>query len=127
MDSNPVGWFEVYVADMPRVRAFYERVLAVKLEKLPVPDGEGLEMWSFPMAQGGAGAAGALVRMPGGPSGGGTSTIVYFTCDDCAVPAVRVKGAGGEVMKDKFSIGQYGFIALATDTEQNVIGLHSMK
>jgi predicted enzyme related to lactoylglutathione lyase len=30
-------------------------------------------------------------------------------------------------MKDKFSIGQYGFIALVTDTEGNVIGLHSMK
>lgn len=27
----------------------------------------------------------------------------------------------------KFSIGQYGYIALATDTEGNMIGLHSMK
>ena len=30
-------------------------------------------------------------------------------------------------MKDKSSIGQYGFIALVTDTENNVIGLHSMR
>jgi len=30
-------------------------------------------------------------------------------------------------MKDKFAIGKYGFIALVTDTEGNVIGLHSMK
>jgi predicted enzyme related to lactoylglutathione lyase len=30
------------------------------------------------------------------------------------------------VVKDKFSIGQYGKIALVTDTEGNMIGLHSM-
>ena len=30
-------------------------------------------------------------------------------------------------MKDKSSIGRYGFIALVTDTEHNVIGLHSMR
>jgi predicted enzyme related to lactoylglutathione lyase len=30
-------------------------------------------------------------------------------------------------MKDKFSIGQYGYIALMTDTEGNTVGLHSMK
>ena len=30
------------------------------------------------------------------------------------------------MQKEKFSIGQYGFIALVTDTEGNTIGLHSM-
>jgi len=30
-------------------------------------------------------------------------------------------------MKNKFSIGQYGFIAIVTDPEGNAIGLHSMK
>lgn len=24
--SNPVGWFEIYVQDMPRAKAFYEGV-----------------------------------------------------------------------------------------------------
>ena len=32
--SNPVGWFEIYVQDMPRARAFYQAVLARPLDQL---------------------------------------------------------------------------------------------
>ena len=39
----------------------------------------------------------------------------------------HVGAAGGEVVRPKFSIGQYGHIALAKDTEGNLIGLHSMQ
>ncbi len=52
MKPNPVGWFEIYVQDMPRATAFYEAMLATKLEKLPMSDPEAwpdLEMWAFPM------------------------------------------------------------------------------
>jgi len=35
--------------------------------------------------------------------------------------------SGGSIHKKKFSIGQYGFISLAIDTEGNMFGLHSMK
>ncbi|MGO4221874.1 VOC family protein [Lysobacter sp. TAF61] len=121
--SNPVGWFEIYVQDMARARAFYEAVLARKLEKLESP---GIEMWAFPMQPDQPGAAGSLVYMEGFPSGG-NSTLVYFISDDCAVEAARVAGNGGTVFKEKFSIGEYGFIALAIDTEGNMFGLHSMK
>jgi predicted enzyme related to lactoylglutathione lyase len=127
MHSNPVGWFEIYVQDLERARKFYEATLGVKLEKLdsPVPE---IEMWAFPGAgREAAGASGAIAKMEGGPSGGGTSTLVYFTCDDCSVEAGRAAKNGGTVTKDKVSIGQYGFISLVTDTEGNVIGLHSMK
>jgi drug/metabolite transporter (DMT)-like permease len=57
--------------------------------------------------------------MEGGPSGGNTGTIIYFECDDCATEAGRVKASGGKVTKGKSSIGQYGYIALVTDTENN--------
>jgi predicted enzyme related to lactoylglutathione lyase len=124
--ANPVGWFEIYVQNMSRARTFYETVLAVTLEPLPSPDGSDIEMWTFPMQQDQPGAAGALVRMEGFPSGG-NSTLVYFSCQDCAVEAGRVEGVGGKVFKEKFSIGPYGFIALVTDTEGNMIGLHSMQ
>ncbi len=72
------------------------------------------------------GAAGALVRMDGVPSGGG-GTLVYFSCDDCAVEQGRVQAAGGTVFKPKFSIAPHGHIALVVDTEGNCIGLHSMQ
>ena len=122
MANNPVGWFEIYVQDMARATAFYETVFTNKLQNL----GTDVEMWAFPMEPHAAGSAGALVKMEGMQSGG-NSTIVYFTSQDCAVEAGRVAGAGGKVFKEKFSIGQYGFIALATDTEGNMFGIHSMK
>ena len=64
--------------------------------------------------------------MQGVPSGG-NSTIVYFTCEDCSVEESRVAAAGGSVQRSKMSIGEYGFVSLVTDTEGNMIGLHSMK
>jgi predicted enzyme related to lactoylglutathione lyase len=122
MLNNPVGWFEIYVQDMPRAKAFYEVVFGVRLEQLKSPP--GLEMWAFPRHGGQAGASGALVRMDNGPSGGNT-TLVYFSCEDCAVEAVRAAANGGQVCRDRFAIGEYGFIALVSDTEGNMIGLHS--
>ncbi len=122
MMNNPIDWFEIYVQDMPRARAFYEKVFAVQLQRL---DGAEMEMWAFPSDQQAYGAAGALVKMQGVPSGGG-GTLVYFSCEDCVNEAGRIKAAGGTVVREKFSIGQWGFIALATDTESNMIGLHSM-
>jgi predicted enzyme related to lactoylglutathione lyase len=53
--------------------------------------------------------------------------LVYFSCTDCAVEAKRIVAAGGRIMKEKFSIGAYGFIALGFDTEGNMFGLHSMR
>ena len=65
MRNNPVCWFEIYVQDMPRAKAFYEGVLGVALERLPGPD---IDMWAFGMAEDQTGAGGALVHMPGVPS-----------------------------------------------------------
>lgn len=121
--ANPVGWFEIYVNDMPRAKAFYQAVLGVELSKMEAPD---LEMYGFPMEQGGQGISGALVRMQG-VAAGGNSVLVYFMCKDCAVEADKAVKAGGRLHKPKFSIGQYGFIALVGDSEGNMIGLHSMQ
>ncbi|MCB1326408.1 MAG: VOC family protein [Spirochaetales bacterium] len=120
---NSVGWFEIYVQDSKRAKTFYEFVLQTRLEKLNSPE---ITMWAFPGSPENPGAAGALVHMPGMPSGG-NSVLVYFSCADCGVEAGRVVSAGGKIHKDKFPIGEYGFIALAVDTEGNMFGLHSMK
>ena len=122
MTARHIDWFEIYVQDMARARAFYEAMLDTRLEQIS----SGIEMWAFPASSDAAGASGALVRYEGYPSGG-NSTIVYFRCDDCAVEAARAAAHGGRVFKDKFSIGPHGFIALVTDSEGNMIGLHSPK
>jgi hypothetical protein len=123
MKNNPVNWFEIYVQDMQRAKTFYETVFQVGLTRLTHPD---IEMWGFPMAQNTPGAGGSLVKIEGVPSGG-HGTLVYFRCDDCAVEAARVADAGGKLHKAKFSIGEYGFIAMAYDTEGNLFGLHSVQ
>lgn len=121
MANNPVGWFEIYVQDMARAKAFYEKMLAIELSELQMP---GVEMWTFPMHDDAQGASGALVMMEGIPSGG-NSTLVYFSCEDCAKEESRVAQGGGTVFKEKFSIGEHGCISLVNDTEGNMIGLHS--
>lgn len=126
MENNPVGWFEIYVQDMARAQKFYESVLGVKLERLGDPTDESIEMMAFPMDMERPGASGALVKVSGFPSGG-NSTLVYFNCVDCAEQASRVVSAGGKLQREKMSIGEYGFVALAIDTEGNMFGLHSMK
>ena len=124
MKNNPVGWFEIYVENIDRAKVFYESVFNVKLEKLnsPVPD---IEMFAFPMAMDRTGASGALVKMMGF-SPRGNSTLVYFSCEDCAVEAARIAPSGGKIERDKMPIGEYGFIALAYDPEGNMFGLHSL-
>jgi len=123
MRKNPAVWFEIYVQDMNRATKFYETVLQGKLEKLDSP---GMDMWAFPMEMNASGAGGALVKMQGVPSGG-NSTLIYFGCEDCSVEEGRVAKSGGRIHKNKFSIGQHGFISLVVDTEGNMFGLHSMK
>ncbi len=125
MKPNPVGWFEIYVDDINRAKAFYESVFQVTLDKLntPIPD---LEMYSFPSNMEKYGAGGAIVKM-NGFSSGRNSVIVYFSCEDCSVEQGRVEAAGGKLHQVKFPIGEYGHIALVVDTEGNMIGLHSLK
>lgn len=123
MNRNPVNWFEIYVQDMDRAKAFYEAVLQVELQALTPPDGE-LSMLAFPANPDSPGAGGALVKVAGKDSAV-NSTIVYFSCADCAVEESRVEAAGGKVERAKMSIGEYGYITLALDTDGNMFGLHS--
>jgi predicted enzyme related to lactoylglutathione lyase len=124
--ANAVRWFEIYVQDMARAKKFYETVFQTKLSRME-STAKDMDYWTFPatiMDQ--PGTSGALVKMAGVPSGG-MGTLVYFACEDCAVEAARVVQAGGKIKDAKMPIGAYGFIALAYDTEGNLIGLHSLR
>lgn len=130
MQSNTVVHFEIYVQDMERARAFYEAVLGVRLERMPSPTPEfEAEMYCFPMDKEAGmsryGSGGMLVKEDGRASGG-SGTLVYFGCEDCAVQVARAGAHGGSVAQEKMSIGEHGFCALARDTEGNLIGFHSM-
>ena len=122
--SNPVGWFEIHVADMSRARRFYEAVFSQPLSHLPTDD-PGMEIWMFSGDHEGSGASGALVKHPmKSPSTEGV--LVYFSCADCAEQAALAQQHGGQVFKAKYSIGPNGFVAIVGDSEGNAIGLHSL-
>ena len=122
---NAIGWFDVYVDDMDRAMAFYETVFQQQLELIGDQTGETV-MRSFPANMGAYGAAGALVKSPHARPGPG-GTLIYFSVDDCAVEQSRVAEAGGKVLRPKFSIGQFGWVALCMDSEGNMFGLSSMR
>ncbi|MEL6544439.1 MAG: VOC family protein [Myxococcota bacterium] len=121
---NAVGWFDIYVSDLDRASNFYSTVLQCALEPLPDPTGES-QMMGFPADMGSYGAGGALTKSAHGKPGIGGTTI-YFSVEDCAVNEARVVAAGGELVRPKFSIGEFGFVSLCKDSEGNLFGLNSM-
>jgi uncharacterized protein len=121
MKTNSITWFEIYVQDLDRAKKFYEAMLGIELNPIAGPD---IPMLGFPQDADLNGSSGSIIKAEGMPSGG-NSTLVYFECDDCSVEASRVNDAGGELIREKMSIGEFGFVAHAKDSEGNMIGLHS--
>lgn len=125
-NSNASVWFEIYVDDMDRASKFYETVFSLKLEGMPNPTDDEMEMRSFPGDMEKYGSNGALVKMEG-VKAGGNSSLIYFGSEDCTTEENRVVKAEGKIFKPKMSIGEFGFISLFFDTEGNKIGVHSMQ
>jgi uncharacterized protein len=120
-----VGWFDIYVEDIERAQAFYETVLDTKLAAMDDPNDATVQMRAFGDDFTSHGAGGALVKLAYSQPGPGGS-MVYFSCADCAVEEARVAAAGGSIVRPKFAIGDHGFVSIVTDTEGNMIGLHSI-
>jgi uncharacterized protein len=125
MLMRKIGWFDIYVEDMDRAQAFYETVLDTRLTSMDDPNDPTAQMRGFGDDFTSHGAGGALVKLAYTKPGPGGS-MVYFSCTDCAVEESRVSGAGGTIVRPKFSIGEHGSVSIVTDTEGNMIGLHSV-
>lgn len=122
MKTNPVGWFEVPVADMDRAKAFYEKTFDIAIQ---VMDFGGLQMGWFPNNEQASGATGSLMLHESYiPSHEGT--LVYFSSEDVQNELDRIEAAGGKILKEKTQISEeHGFMAVFEDTEGNRVALHS--
>lgn len=118
--KNMINWFEIPVKDLKRAMRFYSKVLDVEVEKM---ENGPAKMASFPYSKNSI--SGALVEDKKHVSENGP--LVYLNGgDDLSVSLKRVKAAGGKVLQEKTSIGEYGFVATFKDTEGNRVALHSM-
>ena len=121
--KNPVGWFEIHVANIHRASKFYQAVFDLTLTPLPSND-PSVEIMTLGGTMASYGAMGALVKHPmKQPSTEGA--LVYFSCQDCSTQENLAVAHGGKIFKPKFSIGANGFISIIGDSEGNAIGLHS--
>lgn len=103
-NMNAAGWFDIYVGEMERAETFYKTFLDADLEDMADPTSGETEMKSFVAQMGPCGAAAALVKAPYAKRG----------------------PSGTQVIRPKFSIGAFGFVTLAQDTEGNMIGFNSL-
>lgn len=121
--QNPVGWFDIPVTDLERAKAFYGTVFQIELVDLPAQWGRQA---LFPFDPTGANISGALVEVSD-PRHGSHATVVYFETADCEAEEARIVRAGGEVLRPKMAIGEFGFVSIFRDTEGNTVGLHSRR
>jgi len=126
MKKNIVCWFEIYVKDIHRARAFYMAVLDEKINE--VVDTQTLKMASFAGGKDRSVVSGALIQMEGTKAGDqkADNTIVYFITEDCTASEKKVLEAGGQVVKSKFPVDAPGYCSLCMDTEGNPIGFFSL-
>lgn len=122
MKDNALNWFEIFVSDFAKAKAFYEEILGRSLAPASM---EGCEMGI--LSEGGiGGVGGAITKMEGCKPGPG-GTLVYLNVEgDLDGVLERVPKAGGKVIKDRLAIPPHGFIGIFEDLEGNVVGLHSM-
>jgi predicted enzyme related to lactoylglutathione lyase len=119
--TNPVGYFEVPVADMDRAIRFYSAVFGFDFERETI---DGYEMALLPLHDGATGATGALAKgdvyVPSK-----TGVIIYFSVADIDATLAGAVAAGGAVLYPKKAIGAAGFVAEIEDSEGNRIALHT--
>lgn len=120
---NAINWLEIPVANFRRAVAFYEQIMATKL---PVEKSfPGLKMAMFPYV--GPGVDGCVIEFDKfRPHADGVRSYLS-NGNDLAAILDRVDAAGGKVVMPKTLIrDDVGYMGLFSDSEGNIVGLHSM-
>jgi predicted enzyme related to lactoylglutathione lyase len=121
--KNVVVWFDIPTLDFDRAVTFYSEILG---EPIKVDTYMGQKLGFFPMDQGPEGVGGDIVPPDANNKPSGQGTRIYLNCaGKLDEVAARVPQAGGKIIMPRTSIGDVGFIVMISDTEGNVVGLHS--
>jgi len=120
--KKTISWFEIPVIDLNRATAFYERILALTLNR---GDMGHTSLAVFPYDRESA-TGGTLIYGPGLlPSADGA--VVYLNAGNSLDTVLaRIKDAGGAVLLPRTELPTgMGAFAHFADTEGNRVGLHA--
>ncbi len=124
MKDDALNWFEIFVSDLDKAKAFYGEIL--KAELADVPSESGCAMALFPYNQE-LGVGGALTQADENNKPGTGGTLVYLNVEgDLDGVLARIPAAGGKVIRERMAIPPHGFIGIFRDPDGNTVGLHSM-
>lgn len=123
---NKVVHFEIPIDNLDRAKKFYEENFGWKLQD--VPD------LSYTMAVTTEVGEDWMPKEPGAINGGmlkrnNAVPVPSFAIDVQNIDEVieKIKASGGEIVKEKTSVGPMGFVAYFKDTEGNILSLWQNK
>lgn len=121
--KNAINWFSIPAKDLERATAFYETILATKLQPVAMPMGN---MAFFPVEEGGIGGSLNQKGDDFQPLDNNHISVYLNAGNDVAVALAKVAAAGGMVVVPKTQISpEFGCFGVIIDTEGNKVGLHS--
>ena|SRR3972149_7370757 len=119
---DKVVHFEIPVDDLERAQKFYKSVFGWKMESLPGM--EYIMIGTTPVDDKGT------PKEIGAINGGMikrqrpvTSPLITIGVGDIEGAMKNVKKMGGEIVRGKMQVGEYGYAAYFKDPEGNIIGL----
>ena len=123
--KNAITWFEIGTANLKTATAFYEAVLACKLQLEALGPSDGA---IFPYDPAADGVGGALLCGPTAPLPGAAGTLVYLDASPSLDAALgRAVEAGGHIAMPRQALPPgMGFFAHITDLDGNRVGLHAL-
>lgn len=123
---NGVVHFEIPADDLERARKFYSSIFDWQLADWPMPDGSKYigartvdidETTHMPKTPGAIGG-GIMPR-----SEVAKAPVIAVNVESIDETVAKIEAAGCKVVMPKVAIGDMGFYAYVTDSENNVIGL----
>ncbi len=124
--KDAISWFEIPVSDFSRAKTFYQAIFDYEM---PEMDMGPLKMGILLYDRDNGGVGGAICFGEGYKPSGANGPKAYLNGGkDLNTVLNRVTGAGGSIVLPKTEIApEMGYMAFFTDSEGNVLGLHSME
>ncbi len=117
--TNAINWFSIPVKDLSRARKFYEDILKIEMNEMNMGPSK---MAFFPTKDG---VGGSLNHQEQNfkPL---QYVSVYLSTSDLEGSLSRVSNSGGNLITEKTQISpDFGYFGVISDTEGNIVGLHS--